>query len=153
MSERGSVSSQYFYCVKCCEATEKVFQQWYEYVTVVTVPDQGEGREAHPIIVIAKSHCGWRGEELFEFENDVAPDLAKALCHPTRFAIIAEAHDRQGIALVTPGVPRPTWIERDLLADVRASLQNMGSPLTAPTPENIRVLIDRLGAAIDGEAS
>jgi hypothetical protein len=108
MSERGSVASQYFYCRTCCEATLRVFEQWYEYETPVVVR-QADG-SLYPIIVAAKAHCSYLGEELDEFENDVAPALAEALCHKARFAILADDEKHAGIAEVTPGEPDCRWV-------------------------------------------
>lgn len=108
MSERGSVSSQYFYCNKCCLAAFAVFEDYYEYpVKSVVVRPQDEADKLgiaaeYPIIIAAKTHCSYPGEEIDEFENDVAPELAKVLCHQARFAILCDSEERGGIAVVTP---------------------------------------------------
>jgi len=115
MSERGSVCSEYFYCVKCAKATEIVFQAFYGYTTSVVVVDQGG--EPYPIIVVAKSRCGYSGEEIHFFGGDVAEALSAVLCHSVRFAIIADSEEYHGIARVAPGVPYATWLESSQVGD------------------------------------
>lgn len=79
-------------------------------MTVVRVAEQGPQRPAYPIIVVAKTHEGYGGEELVEFEMRVAEELSKVLCHPARFAIICDDSSRQAMALVRPGEPDVEWL-------------------------------------------
>ena len=105
MSERGSVASQYFYCRACCEATIDVFEDFYEYTTAVQVPrEMSNDDKPYPIIVVAKSHTGYPGEEVDEFENEVAPVLAARLCHRSRFAIIPDQETDAGVVWVEPNM-------------------------------------------------
>lgn len=103
MSERGSITSQYFYCRDCCDATFKVFEENYEYVTLVMVPDSMSAtNKSYPIIVTAKTHSGYPGEEIDEFQGSVVEELSKVLCHPARFAILPDDERSEGVFAVTP---------------------------------------------------
>lgn len=63
------------------------------------------GDEPYPIIIVGKAHGLTPGDEVCEFEDDVAPALADVLCHSARFAIMAD-DETNLFAVVEPSFVR-----------------------------------------------
>lgn len=103
MSERGSFTTQYIYCKKCLEAAKTVLTIGDKYLHAVQIPSWKEGDDPLPIIS-GKIGGMSSSEELLTFEYELAPELAKVICHPMRIAVLAE--DGQEIFTVNPLVQK-----------------------------------------------
>jgi len=90
VSQRGAFCTEYMYCAKCAQAVVDNLDKLTisEYKTVISA--QVAGSET-PLIVAAKMHGSWMGEEIMEGDN-LEVDLGKFLCpgHAVRFAVMAD---------------------------------------------------------------
>lgn len=111
MSERGSLITEYIYCMNCYKAIKKVlddsplteYRANFAYNKMVVVTDycaQFDDDGELPILAYKISES-FSGGELVRFSSEVAPEIGKVICHPVRVAVMAE--DRPEVYLVTPG--------------------------------------------------
>ncbi len=104
MSERGSFVTEYIYCDRCLEVAKRVLLEDHKYLKGVEIPMWGGGTGFLPIIA-GKVGGMYSGEEIVTFEHEIAPELAKEICHPMRIAVLAESGQR--IFEIKPGEVTP----------------------------------------------
>lgn len=106
MSERGSWCSEYIYCGDCAEALGRLLRERDsgKYFSVHQIPSWQPGEQL-PIFA-GKIGGLYGGEELHLFEEGMVPEIAKVICHPVRFAVLAE--DGERIFKIEPSRPQNT---------------------------------------------
>lgn len=100
MSERGSFCTEYIYCVPCFQAVKAVLVSDEKYLKGVVIPSW-EGGGAELPIVAGKVGGLSPGEEIWGFEMHEGREIAEAICHPVRVAVLADYG--QEIFLLKPG--------------------------------------------------
>lgn len=89
MSERGALTSGYFYCKICFEKFKKYFEDNFDSKYLNIVP--------HPSLPILSGKIGgmFRNEEIIEFSTNIMPDLEELLCEKCtiNFAVLADSGD------------------------------------------------------------
>lgn len=88
MSERGSFVTEFIYCADCRRALHKVFDDIRE--TKYFEPIYFGDPEA-PTLITGRIGSLSRDGEIIDFEHDYAPRIAASVCHPVRFAILADS--------------------------------------------------------------
>lgn len=86
MSERGAWMTEYTYCNRCLETVRSIITEHSNEWTVTKLAN-------YPILA-GKAKGMYAGEEIVQFETDLVEKLEAALCHPVRFAVIAEQGQR-----------------------------------------------------------
>lgn len=85
MSQRGAIVTEYIYCGACLAAACAVFEQ-DSTLTQNTSVTQIDG-----LPILAGKISGMAvGDELLHAEFELFKELAARICHPLRFAVIAE---------------------------------------------------------------
>ena len=100
MSERGSFVTEYIYCKECFEAAKRVLLKDGKFLRGVMVSSWTGCSDSHLPIIAGKIGGLYSGEELYNFEHDLVPELSASICHELRIAVIAEVGER--IFVVTP---------------------------------------------------
>ena len=94
MSERGSFVTEYIYCPQCFAAVRAILCKNDKYLRGVVIPSwTGNGVRELPIIAGKVGGLG-SGSELEFFRSDLCVDIAAAVCHPVRVAVLGESGER-----------------------------------------------------------
>lgn len=94
MSERGSFVTEFIYCDKCFESIKPILLKDGKFLKGVSIPQVG-GVDGEIPIIAGKIGGSYSGEELYEFEEEIAPEIAKVICHPLRVAVISDTGGEQ----------------------------------------------------------
>lgn len=80
MSDRGSFVTEPIHCTQCAKGVAQV------------VADMGYhfAAFAHPMIIAGAIKGSYAGAEMHDFEVDWLPKIRAVICHPVRFAVLAE---------------------------------------------------------------
>lgn len=89
MSERGSFVTEFIYCEKCFQSIKPILIKDGKFLKGVSIPSVGGGSGEIPIIA-GKIGALYSGEELYDFEEEYSPEIAKVICHPLRVAVISD---------------------------------------------------------------
>lgn len=100
MSERGSFVTEFIYCKECFEAAKRVLLKDGKFLRGVVVPSWTGCCDPHLPIIAGKIGGFYSGEELYDFEQEIVPELSASICHELRIAVLAEVGER--IFVVTP---------------------------------------------------
>ena len=84
MSERGSFVTQFVQCDECWDGVV-----W----TLIDTDWDGwlEGKRVFERRVAGVVAGTWSGQELQDWEQKYAPELAKHICHPVRIAVLPDS--------------------------------------------------------------
>lgn len=100
MSERGSFCTEYIYCDRCFQAVKEVLVQDGKFLKGVVIPGWEGGA---PLPIVAGKMGGLSpGEEIWDFEMHAGQEIAEAICHPVRVAILADDGEEE-VFLLQPG--------------------------------------------------
>lgn len=87
MSQRGSFVTEYLYCAKCFEAVKHVLLEHDKSLCSVVVPHWNTSKEGAELPIIA-GKIGHSFSAAHAMEFDLAPELARVICHPVRIAVL-----------------------------------------------------------------
>ena len=100
MSDRGCWMTEFIYCPKCRETVRGVLSGVLlePIYTIAQGPDSGMGSLHGRVSGL------YPGEEIDVFESEIIPALEGKVCHPVRFAVIAESVDAAKTFKIGPDV-------------------------------------------------